>query len=342
MILAMLVSASGMVAAEPVSHADAVARIMPDAGKILHGVFPGGYSGDEDDITLEQVADYEKTVGRRVDWVMFSNNWFSDRNFPTSTADWIRKTGAVPYVRLMLRSDTEEDHSEKLFSLKAIVRGDFDADLKKWGRQVARFASPVIAEFGTEMNGRWFPWNAHWNGRKRGAAMFAKTYRHIIDMTRRAGASNIVWVFHVNNEDDPVRSWNRFERYYPGDDYIDWLGVSIYSAQSPFDKWLTDFTKSLPQVMRRFAKMAPSKPVIIAEMGTDVRNRRQNAAKWADAAISMILSGRWSKLIGFNWWNETWPNGDDPARATDMRVQSDAALVKIMRKHLASPKLQKR
>ncbi len=325
---------------ETLPHDITLNRLTPGAGRLLHGVYPGGTTGDEDDITLEQLLSYEVAVGHRVAWVVLSNNWFSNRNFPAETASWIRTHGATPYIRLMLRSDTVEDHAEPLFRLKAIARGDFDSDLANWGKQAARFGTPLISEFGTEMNGSWFSWNARWNGKKHGAELFKKAYRHIIKVTRKAGASNIVWVFHVNNEDNPVKKWNRFEAYYPGDKYIDWLGVSIYSAQTPYETYTMAFTKSLPEVMARFAKMAPAKPVIIAEFGTDIRNPHENAARWADAALAMILSGKWPKLIGFSWWNETWPNDDDPTRASDFRVQSDAALAKVMGKHLSSSRVQ--
>lgn len=321
-------------------HGQALWQMAPAPGRLLHGVYPGGKTGFEDDITPKSLRSYTRAVGRRVAWVMFSNNWFSNRNFPVKTARWIRKRDITPYVRLMMRSDTELDHREPLFTLNAILRGAFDADLTKWGQQAAKFATPVISEFGTEMNGQWFPWNARWNGRAQGAKRFRDAYRHIIDVTRKAGASNIIWVFHVNNSDDPMRNWNRFEKYYPGDDYIDWLGVSIYAMQAPYDTEKTSFVKTLPKVMARFAKMAPKKPVIVAEFGTDVRNPRERAAKWVDGALQMMLSRRWPNLIGFSWWNETWENDDDPTRNTDMRVQSNAALAQVFRKHLVSDRVQ--
>ena len=320
--------------AETLSHQQTLTQVVPATGKLLHGVFPGGKSGDEDDITPEDVDTYEKAVGKRVSWIMFSHNWFAGRKFPIQMASWIRARKAVPYIRLMLRSDTVEDHREPHFTLKKIAGGKFDRNLKSWGKAAAGFSTPIIVEFGTEMNGRWFPWNAVWNGKRKGAHRFVKAYRHIIDVVRSTGASNIIWVFHINNDDDPDRKWNRFENYYPGDDYIDWLAISIYSAQSPFDDYLIDFTKALPRLMKRFAKLAPDKPVIIAEFGSDVHHKKENAANWADAAMKMILSGRWPQLIGFNWWNETWPNGDNPNRATDLRVQSSPTLAKVMKNHL--------
>jgi len=340
-LLAALLLAAPLWAA-PASHEATLRALMPAQGRLLHGVFPGGYTGNEDDIAPSQVRDYERLVGKRVAWVMFSHNWFQGRAFPAQTAGWIRGQGATPYIRLMLRSDTELTHREPLYTLQAIIDGAFDADLAAWATQAARFGTPIISEFGTEMNGDWFPWNARWNGRRKGGARFQAAYRHIIDIMRANGASNVIWVFHVNNLDGPPRDWNRFERYYPGDSYIDWLGISIYSAQGPHEDWTVDFTQSLPEVMARFAHMAPTKPVIVAEFGTDVRNPREPAGPWADAALTLMLSGRFPQLIGFNWWNEAWPNGDNPIDATDYRVASSPALTETMRRHLATPRVQPR
>ncbi len=337
--LAALSAAAQAASMHRMRHDQALRQITPSAGRVMTGTFPGGKSGDEDDITPADVDSLEKTIGRKVSWVMFSNNWFRSPRFPAKTAGWIRARGAIPYIRLMLRSDTREDHREPRYTLRAIAAGRFDNALRAWGRAAARFGTPIICEYGTEMNGRWFPWNGVWNGGRRGPARFARAYRHIIDVIRGQGASNVIWVFHVNHEDDPPRRWNRFEAYYPGDAYIDWLGVSIYSALDPRQRERTDFAASLTRNMKRFSRMAPGKPVIIAEMGSDVRNRHENAARWADGALKLILSGRWKSLIGFAWWNERWPNGDNPANDTDLRIQDSAPLRDVFRKHMRNPRL---
>lgn len=340
-VLALMLVAAPIMAA-PMGHEATLRALMPLNGHLLSGVFPGGYSGNEDDITPAQVQNYERLVGKRVAWVMFSHNWYQGRAFPVQTASWIRAQGATPYIRLMLRSDTELNHREPLYTLRAIENGAFDADLAAWARAAAGFGTPIIAEFGTEMNGDWFPWNGRWNGRSKGGARFQAAYRHIIDIMRANGASNVAWVFHVNNLDGPPRKWNRFERYYPGDDYIDWLGVSIYSAQGPHEDWTVDFPASLAEVMARFGAMAPAKPVIVAEFGTDVHNPLEPVGPWAEAALDAMLSGRYPKLIGFSWWNESWPNGDDPADATDYRVGSSPELAAVLHRQFANRRVQGR
>ncbi len=321
--------------AAPIGHARALAMLKPTDGRLLAGMYPGGRTGEEDDITPAGVGELERILrGRKLDWVTFSHNWYRSRAFPRATAEWIRKRGSVPYIRLMLRSDSEEDHAEPRFTLQAIAAGRFDADLSAWGREAARFGTPLIVEYGTEMNGRWFPWNAVWNGRRDGARRFRQACRHIIDVMRRAGASNIIWVFHVNHADDPDSSWNRMEAYYPGDAWIDWVGVSIYSMLGPNETERTDFVRALDAAAARLRRMAPGKPLIVSEFGTDVHNRREPAARWAERALRAMHARRWRNLIGFAWWNERWENDDTPAHDTDMRLQASPALAAVFRHYL--------
>ncbi len=329
-ILAILALPAGSFA-DP--HAEVLARLTPAPGALLHGTYPGGFTGEEDDITLAQLQAYEGAVGQHVAWVMFSHNWFSGRRFPSTTARWIIAHGATPYVRLMLRSDSAEMQRERRYTLERIAAGAFDDDLAAWGRDVGALGVPVIAEYGTEMNGEWFRWNGRWNGRARGAERFRAAYRHIIDVTRSAGADNVVWVFHINHADAPRRRWNRFENYYPGDEYIDWLGVSLYSMLGPQEDEPTDFIAGFDQAYARLRRMSPHKPIILSEFGTDIHNPREAAPAWADKALGAILGGRWPGLIGFSWWNETWPN--EAGSITDLRVWKDPALAQVFRRRLA-------
>jgi hypothetical protein len=68
--------------------------IQIDPTKLYHGVYPGGASGLEDDITPELVQEYEELSGRRVAWVYFSHNWYNGRKFPIDTVDWMRSAVA--------------------------------------------------------------------------------------------------------------------------------------------------------------------------------------------------------------------------------------------------------
>ncbi len=47
---------------------------------------------------------------------------------------------------------------------RKIIAGEFDEDFLNWFEDAREFGKPILVEFGVEMNGGWFPWNARWNG----------------------------------------------------------------------------------------------------------------------------------------------------------------------------------
>ncbi len=316
---------------------------LPPPGQYYFSAMPATHSGDEDDFTSADIDNFEATVGHQIVWAYFSHNWFNGRKFPIEKAVMIRDRGSVPYIRLMLRSDSNETTPETYFTLDAILNGDFDDDLTAWGRKAANFETPLIVEWGTEANGQWFSWNGvHNGGPGVGPEKFVAAYRHIIDIMDAQGATNISWVFHINYADDPGTSWNAFENYYPGDNYIDWIGVSIYTLYTPMDTDMTDFRTMMDDVTSRLAVMAPSKPLVVAEFGATTNSPIGSASSWADAALADILADRWPSIIGFSWWNETWQNDDNPAHNTDFRVESDANLANVFQTRLNSPKILER
>jgi len=313
---------------------------LPSEGQFYHGVYPGGVTGQEDDITLADLRSYEALAGKTAVWVYFSHNWYRDRHFPLATATWIRQAGSIPFIRLMLWDKPIQNRANRLFTLKRILAGNFDEDFRAWARAARDFGAPLIVEYGTEVNGRWFPWNGKWNGGNTkkgygdrtlpdGPERFKDAYRHIINLMRQEGANNITWVFHVNCADDPDRPWNHFENYYPGDDYIDWLGVSVYGAQTPKEKGWPLFRNRMDLVYPRLAALAADKPIFVLEFGATLNNPRGNQAAWAEAALTDLIQGRWPRVKGFSWWNEAWKNDHKPAHDTTMRLQDNPALAEV-------------
>lgn len=146
---------SGMPAVQPtITPSDAPHAIpLPPVGYLYHGVHPGGITSEESDVTLNDVRSYEEAAGKRVFWVYFSHNWYEGRAFPISTVTWIREAGSIPYIRLMLRSSWEQDIAEPVFNLQAIINGEFDTDLHNWCAAARDFGTPLLAEYGTEVNG---------------------------------------------------------------------------------------------------------------------------------------------------------------------------------------------
>lgn len=331
--LSAMVAMAFMAACAPTTSGATPIALSP-AGTLYHGVYPGGQNGQEDDVTPADLEDYEQAVGQGAAWVVFSHNWYRSPQFPLATATWIRELGKVLYIRLMLRSAPDNPTPDPEYSIDAILAGHFDDEVQAWGAAAAEFGSPLIVEWGTEMNGSWFAWNATWNGAEMGADAFRDAYRHIIDVVDRAGADNITWVFHLNSSDDPEEPWNAFERYYPGDDDIDWIGVSAYGAQSPTDTECVSLVEQLDEVMPRIRALTDL-PVVVSEFGSAAGNPTCDQAAWADAALAALLANRWPEVHGFSWWDEDWQNDDDPSHDTSMNVADSEELTDVFRARLS-------
>ena len=320
----------------------------PPEGHIYHGVFTAEpYTGIEE-LSIAEVKDYEKTVGLQVAWVYFSHNWFTSEKFPAKECRKIYRLGSIPFIRLMMRSSWKQNQEEKKYNLRKIIAGDFDPQLKRWARKAKKLKKPLLVEFGTEVNGKWFSWNGFWHGGGTtdgygeadiydGPEVFRDAYQHIVDVCDSQGADNIAWVFHVDTDDYPKTQWNRIEYYYPGDAYVDVFAVSCYGPQTPADDWGKPMRKRMDQAYARLQGINPDTPIVIAEFGcteystSSDKNPRLAADKWADAALKDILKGRWPGIIGFSWWNEAWENGKGIGNTT-MRVQDIPSLAEVFKK----------
>ena len=59
-------------------------------------------------------------------------------------------------------------------------------------------------------------------------AHYADSYRYIIDRVRSAGATNVATVWASANLPTQTLSAEQFTALYPGDDYVDWFGMSAF------------------------------------------------------------------------------------------------------------------
>ena len=308
--------------------------LPPVAGKIYHSAYPD-FDDTEDKVSRDSILHFESLAGKQVAWVYFSNNWLPSQggiHFPTNEVNIIYSLGRTPFIRLMPRSQFEEGTADPIYTMDAFLNGDFDQDLRHWAQAAKATNIPLLAEFGTEMNGFWFPWNGTWNGAGQktgygdvnlydGPEKFRDVYRKIINICREEGANNITWFFHVNVDDDPVNNWNRMKNYYPGDDFIDWIGVSAYGSLGFSEPWrslnrmLTDNWTEINSISTQ------GKPIALLEFGVYESSNNNQKAQWITDAFQSVLNGNIysGKIKAISYWNESW---EDNNGIIDLRIDS--------------------
>jgi len=125
-------------------------------------------------------------------------------------------------------------------SCAAIAHGDKDADIDRLGDWSQKTRRPIFLRPGYEFDG---PHN-HYAPKD-----YIQAYRRIVDRFRKHGVQNVAYVWHSYAS---VGS-SRIDQWYPGDDYVDWVGISYFNQP-----------QSYMQPVLTFAR-ARGKPVMICE-----------------------------------------------------------------------------
>lgn len=304
----------------PDGGADAGHRIQPPpSGRLYHGVFPAGVQFPDSDISTDEADVYRDAVGRALAYVYFSDEWYRTKAFPVATATAIRERGAVPFIRLHMRSQQQQKVTDPTYTLDRINAGEFDDELRAWADGAKAFGTPLIVQYGTEVNGDWNPWSAEYNGGLAvGPAKFRQAYRHIVQVMRAEGASNITWALHINGEnwpgDDPR---NNAGAYYPGDDVVDWIGFSLYQNYGIADPLCRDIGALLKAREAELGAAAATKPLFVFELGTTMTSSQCQPDTWVRQTLTDLLGGRWPELRGFAWWDETTADRSIVMRVAD-------------------------
>lgn len=179
-----------------------------------------------------------------------------------------------------------------------IGEGAYDANITSICGMLGRFVSPVTLRWGHEMdddNGQ-FLW-AGWD-----PDTYISAFRRVIDICRISAPNiNVMW--------SPLGE-EGMERYYPGDSYVDLVGVSVFGLQA-FDQLNFGQDRSFTEIFApRYIRAARfGKPVVVAELAYS------GDADYVDAWEREVrkLRPEYPGLVGVVYFNqkEVYPWPDD-------------------------------
>jgi len=326
--------------AAPAATTPAPRLAVPDKGAYTGAYIEFGET--EDKVTLERLEWFEQTVGKQQALIAFSNFW-GQGGFPLRSLRIVDAYGAVPLLFWSPWEPPYNASSSGRFSLERILSGENDAYIDEWGRQAAAWGKPMLVAWGIEMNGTWFPWSGPLNGadtpipgtdpvKLQGQETYKRAYRYVVDRVRAQGARNVQWVFHTNHSSEPQAPWNRISSYYPGSDYVDWVGISAYGKQFPWQGWYS-FEAAYAQAYEETVKMAPDKPFILAEWGVGEYADGSKAAFIREAFERLEQKSPQLKAAVF--WHERWQNED--LTYSNLHVHSSLESLNAYREGVAKP-----
>jgi len=173
-----------------------LATVAPVQGKCYIGAYI-----EQDPIVAGDIALFERLVGKEHSSYMRYLGY--GEPFPT---DWVAKVhnyGALPHIAWEPNNGLDE------------VRDD--VYLHRWAQAAAEAQKPILLRFASEMNGTWMPYSGNPDEYVRKCRLVYTTIKSV--------APNVIMVwcpFATPRRTIPL--------YYPGDEYVDWVGVNIYAV----------------------------------------------------------------------------------------------------------------
>lgn len=236
-------------------------------------------------------------VGKSPSIEHFFHSWTAPLNGSVFTS--IASLGRLPMVSW--EPYDFHDPGVDRFPLREVAAGRFDHQLRVDAAAIRESGTTVAVRLAHEMNGDWYPWGVGVNGNT--PADFVAMYRHVVDVFREEGAMNVIWVWSPNLVDFSLAPLAEF---YPGADYVDWVGLSGY-LDEPGERYGPLYRSTLAEL----DVIAPTTPILVAEAAVFPSAERPEMI--ADLFAGLLSTPR---MVGFVWFNhdtrQRWSLDSDP------------------------------
>lgn len=190
--------------------------------------------------------------------------------------------------------------------LKETVEGNYDTNLAKMAKWFKKIKSPVFLRIGYEFDG---PHNGY------NKKDYVEAYIHVVDYLRAAGVQNVAYVWH--SYAGPYKG--NLSDWYPGDGYVDWIGISYFSGPKGYKDAVVAFAAER------------EKPVMIAEatpQGIGTSHGKISWNRWFRDFFKYIEANNIKAVsyINSNWEDQRMWQGQN---WQDARVQADPEVKKM-------------
>ena len=205
---------------------------------------------------MENISSFQSMSGKKLAVVLWYVHW--EDPFPTTEANTVHANGSIPLITW------EPWITHPLGTLEAIASGSYESYVRSFLQAAKDWSEPLFLRFAHEMNGNWYPWDGLHNGEASGPEKYKRAWLYIYNVKEELEAENVNLVWCPNNTNQPNVSWNTAAAYYPGDRYVDWIGMDGYNWG--YGSWQT-FDSVFSEVYQALTALT-AKPLMIGEFAS--------------------------------------------------------------------------
>lgn len=275
-------------------------------GKTLSGISPRAESSTYFD-ALEEWLGVRPAVA-----VVFTDMELSDDQltWTTDRLEGLWQRGYVPL--LFLQPNFGAAAGDDRAVARRVAAGRYDDRLDAWGAALARWAIRSGSEpdrraylnLAPEFNGDWVPWGIPTE--RTTPEDYVGMWRRIRDRVMRTGlrSDHVQWIWTANNSSSGAVD---IERCYPGDSYVDWVGVTGYN----WVNWGWSTPEELYEPIYRRLRALTDKPLAIAEFGASADCAGGHCPDRKDAWIADVYDYVVANDVRLACWFDHWIEKDE-------------------------------
>jgi mannan endo-1,4-beta-mannosidase len=238
--------------------------------------------------TVSSISSMQNLQQRKLDVVQTFINWSTYFSSIKPNADAVYANESI----FMVTWESWE------YNTVQIKDGKADSYIKQMANDMKAYNKEIWLRPLHEGNGNWYPWCIG-DSTVNTNATYIAAWRHIVDIFRAQGATNIKFVFNINCSN--VGTGASFTDHYPGDSYIDYNSLDGYNwgtTQSWGSTWQTfdQIFSASYNALKRYDKPIMITEVASAEQGGD-------KAQWITDTFKTI-DYSYDRLTAFMWFNE--------------------------------------
>lgn len=151
-----------------------------------------------------------------------------------------------------------------------LVEGKLDKEIKELAQQIKLFGKPILFRLNNEMNSDWTSYSGIIT--LSDPEIYKTAWIRIYNIFEQENVQNAIWVWNPNDNDCPPAKWNNFMCYYPGDKYVQMIGITGYNTGNYYydvtkEKW-REFDDIYSQIYKKYIPYFEKFPWIITEFST--------------------------------------------------------------------------
>ncbi len=298
-------------------------KYFSDEAPLKWGIFEPSAPG-----RLDYLDELEKQMDYKFDFLIIYKTF--DTPFP---AEEIEKAYQEQrYVQLTLQTMfMNGDNSNITYD---ILNGKYDWFFTNYAQKAKGFGHPLLFRLNNEMNGDWCVYSSFYSSKD--TELYKAVWRHIYQIFANNGANNVLWVWNPNDFSFPGFKWNHAVNYFPGEEYVDIIGMTGYNTGNyyPGEYW-REFTWIYDPLNQQYQSLFDY-PFIISEFGCNSIGGEK--IRWIGDMFANMKKYPWIKVA--IWFNGTDVDGyGNPARI--YRLDENSAVINAFRQGLSTASQEK-